>query len=447
MQMSKPKLYLSFILTPLLLFTLHTLANALQLNVDSLTANPGQNISVNITVENYNQENIAAAAFTVAYSAEHLTLTGIDSNFFDTFQNQWTSLDPVPAPLPPTSVEVNGMIFNQPILFSTTGGLTMVAGARVEAGTPSTLFTLHFTINNTAPSGTYPVSISPTIINNVYAGYLPEGEAIPVLVGVIGGENDLSLAYPEYSPALVGGVITVQNNFVDTDHDGIDDNWERNYFNNNLDTANLISDYDGDGSTDIQEYLTMGSIPHTDPTVPDVLFTLVAGMNLISLPLSTDSPLHASDLLTAWSPDILSISQLNTTTQVVERLSYDDGTPQGIDFTLVPGKGYNFTMAQDTNRLLIGNVATGSIKLVAGNNRVGFVAPPPDYSAYQLLRDIGDSTVISTVQRFNRVTGLFETVNYQNNTPVGPDFPINRGGGYSITMHQDVAEFIISVAD
>lgn len=41
---------------------------------------------------------------------------------------------------------------------------------------------------------------------------------------------------------------------VDTDNDGIEDNWERTHFGD-LATANTTSDYDNDGYTDLQEYL------------------------------------------------------------------------------------------------------------------------------------------------------------------------------------------------
>lgn len=49
---------------------------------------------------------------------------------------------------------------------------------------------------------------------------------------------------------------------ADTDGDGIADAWERTWFGN-LTTANASSDYDHDGSTDLQEYLA-GTSP-TDP--------------------------------------------------------------------------------------------------------------------------------------------------------------------------------------
>ncbi len=437
------KLLLPLIPTILLLLSLHNQAEALQLKVGSGEANPGAGISVDISVSEYDQERIAAASFSLIYNSEYLTLTGIDSDFFDTFQNQWLSLNPVPDPLPPTHVEVDGQIFNQPLLFNTLDGMTLVVGASVQARTLNTLFTLHFMISETAPAGNYPISVSPIIINNTAAGYSAAGEALPILVGAIEGELDPALAYPIYSPSIVNGAITVQTTgFIDTDTDGIADSWEIQFFGD-LASADRNSDFDGDGSSDLQEYLIADLDPHTDPTVPDVRMELITGMNLVSIPLLMNPSFYASDLLTDWAPALVSVSRIDTTTQTVEKISYNGGIYSGDDFVLVPDEGYDMTMAQTTEKLLTGDVGTNSVNLVTGINLIGFMAPPAGYSAYQLLQDIGNSAVVVSVQRFNRSTGLFEVVAYQDGHPVGPDFAITRSEGYFVTMRQDVNDFVL----
>ena len=105
----------------LLFLLLSDEATALQLKMGSQSANPGDAITVDVTVADYNQEHIAAAAFTLSYNLDYLTLTGIDSDFFATFSDQWNSLQPVPNPLPPTSVVVDNQQYTQPILFATSG--------------------------------------------------------------------------------------------------------------------------------------------------------------------------------------------------------------------------------------------------------------------------------------------------------------------------------------
>ena len=60
-------------------------------------------------------------------------------------------------------------------------------------------------------------------------------------------------------PALV---VTYETAPADSDGDGLPDNWENSRFGN-LTTANATTDFDGDGSSDLSEYLA-GSSP-TDP--------------------------------------------------------------------------------------------------------------------------------------------------------------------------------------
>ena len=262
MRLSK-KLLLLFFPTILLLSNPPENAEALQLQVENKNANPGENITVTITVGGYSQEEIAAAAFTLTYNTDNLLLTSIDSDFFDVFQNQWNSLTPLPNPMPPGSVVVDGKTYDQPLLFNTSNAETLLVGARVEPGTPTILFTLNFTVNPEAPSAIYPVSISQSTINNAEAGYNPFGEVIPLLIGFVENQTDPLLAFPVYSPVIVNGAVNVEAPFVDDNGNGIDDNWEIRYFGN-LTTATSTSDYDNDGYTDLQEYLN-DTANETDP--------------------------------------------------------------------------------------------------------------------------------------------------------------------------------------
>lgn len=251
-----------------LLFVFLGRAEALEVQVTSEDAHPGDSITVEIKVAHYAQEQIAAAAFTLSYSLEHLTLTAIESSFFDTFSNQWNSLTPPPSPLPPGSATVNNQTYTQPVLAQTTSGTplgkSLLVGARVEAGTPETLFTLHFTVNPEAAPGIYPISISPSSIDNVDAGYAGTGTLIPILYDSIEGESDLTAAYPAYLPDIVNGAVNVQMPFIDSDNDGIYDAWEIEHFGD-LGTANATSDADNDGYTDLQEYLNAFYPVETDP--------------------------------------------------------------------------------------------------------------------------------------------------------------------------------------
>ena len=259
-------MYVLLICTFVLVF--YGSAGALQLQVGSVDAHPGDDISVQITVGEYAQEQIAAASFTLTYDHDQLALTGIESDFFVTFTGQWNSLNPLPSPVPPSSVIVNGHEYSQPVMSNTlsegSAGMTLISGARVNAGAPTILFVLHFSVNPAAAPDIYPISISPTALDNADAGYPPGGPLLPVPDDALDGENDLTAAYPGYLPDLVSGSVNVQMPFIDTDHDGIYDQWELDNFGD-LTTADATSDYDQDGYTDLQEYLNAFYPVETDP--------------------------------------------------------------------------------------------------------------------------------------------------------------------------------------
>ncbi|MBU0962157.1 MAG: hypothetical protein KKD01_09115, partial [Proteobacteria bacterium] len=63
--------------------------------------------------------------------------------------------------------------------------------------------------------------------------------------------------------------------FVDLDSDGIDDNWERFYFNS-LQTADETTDFDKDGYTDLEEYLLWkaGTLDDSDLTFTPLTYNL-----------------------------------------------------------------------------------------------------------------------------------------------------------------------------
>jgi hypothetical protein len=223
---------------------------ALEARIDGeLSTKPGGYVQVDISLEGYSGENIAAVALGVRYDPNILILDGVDSSFFHTFLEQWNLLDPPPAtPLPP-SVEVGGFVHTQPLLLKTTQGtghvVANIAGIRVKEGNPETLLSMHFRVHALAQQGRHPLVLMPVVHSE---------SQIPVLYGINMNAGTLSDSYPSYSPTLISGEIDVTSQFVDSDNDGIDDDWERFFFGD-LTTADAFSDYDRDGYTDLQEYL------------------------------------------------------------------------------------------------------------------------------------------------------------------------------------------------
>lgn len=217
---------------------------------NTLTVTQGDPITLEVRVDDASV--IAGASFTITYDTANLLLSDVSSTFFDTFVNQ-----SIPTPNDQGYVTVDTDNYSSPLVDNPVATGSMLAAARVNngTGTDATLFILSFElIGNT---GTYPVSIVQSVISNVAAGYPEAGEGIPFLVGIDG------TSYPTHNVTTINGcTLTVTPPFVDTDGDGIDDNWETTYFGN-LTTADASSDFDNDGYTDYQEYLNRNE---TDPS-------------------------------------------------------------------------------------------------------------------------------------------------------------------------------------
>jgi hypothetical protein len=176
-------------------------------------------------------ETIAGAAFTLTYNRNSITLSNVESVFFDTFVNQWNSINPVPTPLPPTIVEVENVSYGQPLVKNAVSSGAMIAAARCTPadGTNKVLFTLSFKLNNGASPGTFSVGLVQSVIKNTAAGFDGNGETLPVLTG-IDLSKDVSdpAAFPVLldplnemvGGTLVAGSVTFK---ADSDGDGIPD--------------------------------------------------------------------------------------------------------------------------------------------------------------------------------------------------------------------------------
>ena len=79
---------------------------------------------------------------------------------------------------------------------------------------------------------------------------------------------------------------------------------------------------------------------------------------------------------------------------------------------------------------LSGNVP---VRFAPGLNLFHYpVSPPSDMTAFELLRLLGGEPAISSIQRFNRDTGRFETAAWFLGEPAGVDFPISHREGYFV---------------
>lgn len=243
--------------------------------------------------------NIAGAAFTVLFDGDQFNFIEATSTFFPTFAAQQ---------IEPATVTVGQQTYTQPIVTdSTTPGTVMIAAARavpesIPANTTIALFNLKFEAKQEALVSDHSISLLPSIIRNVAAGYPQEGAEIAALIGL---DTEIPItdegAFPEYAVDFGQTLVAVLSYAeADNDEDGADNQTElangtdpekadtdgdgrkdgdeihgvEGFFTNPLD-----QDTDGDGALDGHEVLA-GTNPEDDTSLPQLeLYTQKIAIN------------------------------------------------------------------------------------------------------------------------------------------------------------------------
>lgn len=239
-----------------------THAAAATLTVGEESGDTDQTLSIEITVDD--PTGISGAAFSLEYSSS-LTVS-VASTFFDTFVNQFTACGLDPDQIAAIEIPVG---YSQPLITNEVAGPPnhmKISAARCEpaAGDAShVLFTLDVSLKAGQPAGDYSLAITPTTLNNTDAGYAGAGETIDLLIG----SSPPSLVFPVildddgYAANVVDGSATFTEPFVDTDGDGMDDDWEEDNFGD--------LSHDGTGDTDRDGYSDKDEHDNdTDPNDP-----------------------------------------------------------------------------------------------------------------------------------------------------------------------------------
>lgn len=250
---------------------------AVTLTVGDGIGHPQETLKIGVTIDN--PAGVAGAAFTIIYEADKITLTAIESGFFDTFANQWTQFTPPVTPPDTVSFGDPPTICLQPLWHKRVGTGMRVAAVRMAAATAydsHLLFTLSFIRNGASLDTTYPVSIIATNIDISGAGYDSGGEDVPLLVGSDPSQEVTSstafpiiLAPSDVPGSIVGGGVTFHiADSADYDNDGMSDTFENEYGLDPYNPDDADDDADSDGFTNLEEF-NSGTSPQDNTLYPE----------------------------------------------------------------------------------------------------------------------------------------------------------------------------------
>ncbi len=167
--------------------------------------------------------------------------------------------------------------------------------------------------------------------------------------------------------------------------------------------------------------------------------TLQAGMNLVAVGagLAAQYPTAAALLTSLGST--LGIERILAHDPVHN--TYSEATPGSGDFALIKGMGLTIYAGKSGMLTLAGAGETASYTLLPGANQIGILTVPFGYTAYDLVKSIGQSN-IQSVRRYDNVTGSWQTVALRDTATgsenIGSNFTINSGEALIITMKNRV---------
>ncbi|MCP4692364.1 MAG: terpene cyclase/mutase family protein [Desulfobacterales bacterium] len=223
----------------------------------------------------------------------------------------------------------------------------------------------------------------------------------------------------------------------DDDNDGLPDEFEVAMSHTNP----LLGDTDGDGIPDGREDPDFDGVDNegefqkeTHPMEVDIpLFT---DMNLMAYPVEPAPGYTSYDLLAdlGGADAVDKLEKYNTAAGAYETAMYENGVVAGDRFYITPGEGLFVFMKKNRKVSFGGKIVCPAAPLAPGVNIAAVPCPPPGYTSYNLLADLGSPEEVTSVQRFNAMTGAYETAGYHGGAPAGALFKIVNGEAYAIHM-------------
>lgn len=212
----------------------------------------------------------------------------------------------------------------------------------------------------------------------------------------------------------------------DDDNDGLTDLFELSI---GLDP--LSADSDGDGVGDGQEDLDFDGLDNLgeQATVSDARVAegrYGYALNLYHYPFEIPEGLSAFGLMTQLGGEarITKLQRVNPVTGFLDTAEYVEGVIQGVDFPIAQGEGYLLHSVTPFAHTYTDASDCPGMSLRPGLNLIGFSCFPAGFTAYDLLQHLGGPGVVTSVQRLDPQTGLFETASWLGNAPVGIDFAL-----------------------
>jgi len=169
------------------------------------------------------------------------------------------------------------------------------------------------------------------------------------------------------------------------------------------------------------------------------------GINHFSYPEALPDGLTAFEFLNQLKGNIQvnRIQRFNPDTAIFEQAVVIDNETYGDDFSISLGEGYIVSSSSEATLVFAGETSCNQLSLDVGFNLIGASCVPAEYSAFDLIAEIGEGHEVESVEGYNIETGVYDRAYYQNGEITGDDFKVENGYAYIVRMFQAKAKFNI----